>query len=93
MANFLTRVELHGATWDDYEQLHSEMSSRGFSREIVADDGRTYQLPTAEYVSHGTLSLTDVRALAVEAATATGRRFGVIVAEFVRSGWQGLTYA
>jgi hypothetical protein len=68
------------------------MAVRGFSRKIVADDGRIYQLPTAEYVSHGALSLADVRALAAQAAQATGRPFGVIVAQYVSSVWQGLPY-
>jgi hypothetical protein len=93
MAKFLVRVELHGADWDDYETLHAEMAERGFSREITADDGRTYQLPTAEYVIHSDLGLEGVRALASEAAQQTGHKFGVILAEYSRSAWVGLEYA
>jgi len=93
MASFLVRIELLSATWDDYEQLHSEMSSRGFSRQITGSNGYRYRLPTAEYTMGAVLSLEDVRTLAAAAAQATGRQFGVIVAEFVRSGWQGLAYA
>jgi len=93
MAKYLVRVELHGATWDDYETLHAEMSYRGFSREVRSDDGLTFQLPTAEYVIHTSSGLEDVRALAAAGAKTTGRTFGVIVAEYSRSAWVGLAYA
>lgn len=93
MANYLVRVELHGATWDSYEALHAEMAARGFSREITGDNGLSYQLPTAEYVIHAGGGLEGVRALAAEAAKTTGRKFGVIVAEYSRSAWVGLSYA
>jgi hypothetical protein len=93
MAKYLVRVELHGATWDNYETLHSEMSDRGFSREVRSDDGRTYQLPTAEYIIHTSSGLEDVRTLAAAAAKTTQCNFGVIVAEYSRSAWVGLAYA
>jgi len=93
MANYLVRVELHGATWDDYENLHAQMAFRGFSREILGDDGLTYQLPTAQYVIRTAAELEGVRAAAADAASAVGRRFGVIVAEYSQSGWVGLAYA
>jgi hypothetical protein len=93
MAKFLVRVELHGGTWDDYETLHAEMAYRGFAREVTGDNGRTYQLPTAEYVIHSDSELEAVRTLAANAAQATGRKFGVIVAEYSRSAWVGLAVA
>jgi hypothetical protein len=93
MAKFLVRVELHGASWDDYEALHAEMGYRDFSREVTGDNGRTYQLPTAEYVIHSAAGLEEVRTLASDAAQTTGRKFGVIVAEYSRSAWVGLASA
>jgi hypothetical protein len=93
MSKFLVRVELHGGTWDDYETLHAEMAERGFSREVTGGNGRAYQLPTAEYVIHTDEGLEDVRALAAQAAQTTGRKFGVIVAEYSRSAWVGLASA
>jgi hypothetical protein len=93
VASFLVRVELHDADWDDYEQLHAQMADRGFCREIRGSDGRTYQLPTAEYVIQTGNGLENVRALAAAAAQATGRKFGVIAAEYSRSAWMGLAYA
>lgn len=93
MAKYLVRVELHRASWDDYETLHAEMEYRGFSREITGDNGRTYQLPTAEYVIDTDSGLEGVRSLAASAAQATGRQFGVIAAEYSRSAWVGLVVA
>jgi hypothetical protein len=93
MAKYLVRIELHGATWDDYETLHGEMADQGFAREITGNNGRSYQLPTAEYVIHADNELEGVRARAAEAAKRTGRKFGVIVAEYSRSAWVGLASA
>lgn len=93
MAKFLVRIELHNATYADYEKLHSEMEYLGFSRQITADNGQTYQLPTAEYVIGSTLDLDKVRAYAAAAAKSTGRKFGIIAAEYSRSAWMGLAYA
>jgi hypothetical protein len=93
MANFLVRIELHEAGWNDYETLHAEMADRGFSRKIKGDSGRTYQLPTAEYAIHTILGLASVRDLAAAAAKTTGRTFGVIVAEYSQSSWVGLAHA
>jgi hypothetical protein len=93
MANFLVRIELHGATWDDYEALHNQMAYRGFSREVTGGSGQAYQLPTAEYVIRTAEELEDVRAAAAEAAKTTGRKFGVIAAEYSRTAWVGLAHA
>lgn len=90
MAKFLTRVELHHANENDYELLHAEMAIRGFSREITGDNGQSYQLPTAEYVIRSSSELEDVRALACAAAKTTGRKFEVIVVQYIKSAWKGL---
>lgn len=93
MANYLVRIELHGATWHDYEGLHVEMARSGFSRDITSDDGQSYQLPTAQYVIRTAAELEAIRGLATTAARTTGRKFGVIVAEYSKSAWAGLSYA
>ena len=93
MASFLVRIELHNATWADYDLLHAQMDYRGFSREITGSDGLAYQLPTAEYKIQTKATLEQVRSLAAEAAKSTGKKFGAIVAEYSRSGWIGLEYA
>jgi hypothetical protein len=47
MANYMARIELHSATWNDYEVLHASMQRRGFLRIIKSSNGKSYQLPMA----------------------------------------------
>lgn len=90
MANFITRVELHQASWQDYESLHKQMEARGFSRAIRSNDGVWYKLPTAEYVLSATLTATQVRDLATLAANATGRSNSVLTCDYGSAAWIGL---
>jgi hypothetical protein len=46
MANYIAKVELHAASYDDYEELHDKMRQQGFSRQIRGGDGKDYHLPT-----------------------------------------------
>ena len=85
MAKFITRVELHTATENDYVQLHSAMLKEGFSRFIVADNGVRHHLPTAEYIYEGFKDLSNIFVSAERAAQSTGRSSWIIVAEYVRS--------
>jgi hypothetical protein len=91
MANFIARVELHSASYEDYESLHANMQQRGYPRSIKGDDGKTYQLPTGTYVSsaHFPSSPAALQA-AVAAANSTGKSSAVIVAEWNSASWQGL---
>ena len=90
MPAFTTRVELHAATYSDYETLHAAMARRGFSRLITSDDGATYQLPTAEYNRAGDLTAQQVLEAAKAAASETGKSFAVLVTESSRRMWYGL---
>lgn len=91
MASFITRVELHSASLPDYEKLHSAMSVEGFRRTIKGDDGIWYQLPTAEYSYSGSVTIADVLAKARRAAEKTGKSSGILVSEYVRATWSGLS--
>jgi Endoribonuclease GhoS len=94
MANFVARVELHSATYADYELLHTAMSRRGFLRKITADDGRTYQLPTGTYVvMNTTSSLQNALAAANTAASETRKQSWVFVAEWSAASWMNLPTA
>lgn len=88
MAQFITRVELHGASGEDYSRLHAAMTARKFHRFITADDGQRYQLPTAEYYSHGEITKETVRDLASSAAESTRRPFWVLVTEYKSAAWR-----
>jgi len=84
MARVTARVELHGATERDYQNLHTAMQQEGYARSVRADDGRTYHLPPGEYVHDNVASLEDARARAARAAAQTGRSSSLFVA-----GWDG----
>jgi hypothetical protein len=90
MANFTVRVELHQATYADYEALHAAMEGQGFSRLITADNGQTYHMPWAEYNGSGNLSSTQVRDIARSAANTTGKNNAIFVTESVSRAWIGL---
>ena len=91
MSEFTTRVELHDATGDDYELLHSAMEEEGFSRLIEGGSGAIYQMPWAEYnLSSGSMDRSDVLSAAKRAADSTGRTYGVLVTESAGRTWQGL---
>jgi hypothetical protein len=92
MANFIARVELHKANGDDYEELHANMAAKGYSRTITGSDGKTYQLPTGTYVVRST-NVNQATALqaAKEAASATGRNYSIIVADWSDATWGGLS--
>jgi hypothetical protein len=90
MANFTVRVELHHAEWADYERLHAAMEQKGFSRQIISDDGKTYQMPLAEYTGFGNFTSSQVRDIARAAADATGKLNAVFVTEAVTRAWVGL---
>lgn len=93
MAQFTVRVELQDAQWTDYDTLHAAMERQGFSRQIKGDDGRTYQLPWAEYDGAVNLSSMQVLTLAQSAANTTGKKNSVLVTEARNRAWSGLSVA
>lgn len=80
MANFTTRVELHGAkTEEAYNALHAEMAKEGFRRELSYESGEVYELPPAEYNSNGSLTAQQVADKAkVAAEKAWNGKFSVL---------------
>jgi len=88
MPKFITRVELHNARSEDYANLHTAMLNRKFQKTISDDNGVQYELPTAEYFSYGpTITVGQVRDLALEAANSTGRPNWILVSEFNSAAW------
>jgi hypothetical protein len=90
MASFTIRVELHQASYQDYENLHAAMEKAGFSRSITSDEGKVYHLPTAEYDRESGLTTAQVLEQAKAAANSTGKTNAVLVTEAVRRMWNGL---
>ncbi len=91
MANFITRVELHGAIERDYIALHEAMGREGFSRTITSGLGVASYLPTAEYHFSGYASQNDVLQRAKRAAQSTNHAASIIVVEYTGCSWDGLT--
>ena len=81
MTDFLTRVELHGATDADYQVLDAAMVAANFSKTIRSSRGLIYNMPSATYFSQAfNLSAAEVRNLAIGAARRTGLRYDIITA-------------
>ncbi|MGA2047278.1 MAG: hypothetical protein ABSG96_06275 [Terracidiphilus sp.] len=91
MASYIARVELHSASYEDYETLHATMLQRGFSRTIVGGDGATYFLPTGTYdVAATNATLDQAYNAAVAAAADTKKSYSLIVAVRGAAKWVGL---
>jgi len=91
MASFMTRVELHGATYQDYTNLHAYMAQEGFTNTIRSSDGAFYQLPPAEYELIANCTTVQAREKASKAATRTLKTFAVLTVEYSSAAWVGLS--
>jgi len=83
----LNFIALNGPIMSSYTR---RWSKKGFSRQITSDDGRTYQMPWAEYNGFGNLTSVQVRDTAKEAADSTGKQNAVFVTEAASRAWIGL---
>jgi len=90
MSDFMTRIELHGATREQYDRLHVSMRAAGFRTAVFGTDNNWHQLPTAEYHYSGPDSIEAVRAAAARCAAAVGTRYWVLVTKYDQCCWQGL---
>jgi len=90
MARFIARVELHGASWQDYDKLHAAMEAAGFSRTITGDNGVTFHLPTAEYEIFSAGTSEQVLEIVKAAANQVGKKYGAIVTKANGQSWVGL---
>lgn len=80
MTDFLTRIELHGGDAGDYATLDQAMTAANFSKVIRSTRGLLYHMPSATYFSQADgMGAAEVRNLAVQAASRTGKRYDVIV--------------
>ena len=93
MPTFITRVELHDATYQDYVKLHGFMGLEGFTNTIRGDDGGVYQLPPAEYHLVANCTASQARDKASAAAQKTLKKFAVIASEYTAAAWVGLAKA
>jgi hypothetical protein len=93
MSYFTVRVELHDARRADYNALHAAMAQKGFSRSLTSDDGRTYELPWAEFDCFAKLTAIQILGIVQEAASIAGDRNSILVTEVKSRAWSGLPVA
>ncbi|MVM32845.1 hypothetical protein GO755_22590 [Spirosoma sp. HMF4905] len=86
MANYFTRVEVHGAKPGDdtYPKLHEEMEKRGFIREF---EDQKKKLPDGSYllVKYDDLPARAINRLALQAVEAIGKKASIISVKFNKS--------
>ena len=85
MATFAIRVELHGATSDDYERLHALMAAAGFVRTIELGD-KTFHLPPGEYRFHSNFETSMTVCAKAQAVAAQVRSNPAVVVNEAASG-------
>jgi hypothetical protein len=61
MADFMVRVELLKADWEDYDELHAGMELLGLKKTVVFSDGSIRKLPIGTYFGTSSLEITDLR--------------------------------
>ncbi|PHM67882.1 type V toxin-antitoxin system endoribonuclease antitoxin GhoS [Xenorhabdus sp. KJ12.1] len=49
MANYLVRVEIYDAGYNEYEELHKKMRDLGFYKSIKFSNGKSHDLPDGTY--------------------------------------------
>ncbi|MFQ6333986.1 hypothetical protein [Methylophilus sp. 3sh_L] len=92
MARFTVRVELHDASWEQYNELHKKMSLQGFT-DTIEGESKTVQMPPAEYNFEGSVTRQDVLDRAKNAASSVVKKYGVLVTESAGRTWYGLEEA
>lgn len=90
MANFTIRVVLHDASWPEYIQLAAALGIHGVVDVISSDNGLRWKLPPGEYHFTGVMTATQVLDMCKAAASLTGKRHAVFVAEAIELAWAGL---
>ena len=74
MARFITTIQLHDADERDYKQLNNELKKKSFI------ETKRYESPRKEeYNREGNITLQDVTAAVVSAATRTGRKYSFTI--------------
>lgn len=61
MAEYMVRVELLKAGWDDYDDLHAGMEALGLKRTVIFEDGSVRKLPIGTYFGASNLGIHDIR--------------------------------
>jgi hypothetical protein len=90
MAKLTIRVELHGATRSDYDDLAKRLARHKITDVIVSSDGTRYKLPPAEYSYVGSATCDEVYSAAKSVAGSLNRKFAILASESIKRSWEGL---
>jgi hypothetical protein len=93
MARFTIRIELHDASWDDYEEMYGYLESQRIIDVITSDDGVKYKMPPAEYHYEGAATRAQVLDMAKASAAKVAKSYTVLVTESAGRTWHGLKKA
>jgi len=93
MARYTIRIELHDATWDDYEEMYKYLAAQGIADIVTSDDGARYKMPPAEYNYDGNATRAQVLEIAKASAGKVVRSYAVLVTESNGRTWHGLAKA
>ncbi|MCW0399675.1 hypothetical protein NB688_002756 [Xanthomonas sacchari] len=93
MARYTIRIELHGATWDDYVEMYKYLAAQGITDIITSDDGTRYKMPPAEYNYEGGATRDQVLASAKACAAKVVHSYAVLVTEAIARSWHSLAKA
>jgi hypothetical protein len=91
MPVFMLRVDLPGASVEEYLPLNDAMQRVGFARTMSASGGGAYVLPLGAFAFVGGQSTSRVLALAKQAVSTLGRTAAIIVVEAKAVAWEGLS--
>ena len=80
MARFTIRVELHDASWEQYNKLHEKMAQQVFVDTITTEKGAV-TMPPAEYNFEGAVTKEQVIEKAKTAASQVVKKYAVLVTE------------
>lgn len=90
MTRLTIRIELHDATRSEYADLAKRLARHEITDEIVADNGKRYKLPPAEYNYVGDATFDEVYSTAKSVAGSLGKKFAVLASKSTRRSWDGL---
>jgi hypothetical protein len=93
VARFTIRIELHDASWDDYEDMYGHLEKQRIVDIIASEDGARYKLPPAEYYYEGNVTRAQVLEMAKASASKVAKSFAVLVTESAGRSWHGLEKA
>ena len=93
MASYTIRIELHDATWDEYEEMYEYLAAQGITDIITSDQGVNYKMPPAEYNYTGDAARSQVLEMAKASAARVVQSYAVLVTQSGGRTWHGLAKA